>query len=560
MKIPIVLISLQVQSSFQAVPLGAASIVSALKNDRFITDRCTVSLCDLSLEDPQFHDKDDEGIARIIADRVFECACLSAGCDTQAVFGFSIYVWNRQVCEKAARIIRQRMSKALVLAGGPEITANPLFADTPFHYLIQGEGETASTKLISSYLDLSVAACESGTIIRATHESLDSLSSPWLDGTLLSSPSVNGFHGALWELARGCPYSCSYCYESKGSKQLRYFPLSRLSAELHEFVRMGIERVFVLDPTYNCSRERALQILALIEKIAPTIHFNFEVRCELLDREIVRAFSRIPCSLQIGLQSSNPRALAAVSRPTDIKAFTKKIGLLNEAGIVFGLDLICGLPEDSLSTFRSSIDFALSLYPNNLELFRLAVLPGTTLHDQAASFSLRHQDTPPYHVLSLPSFPAADIDRAMELARAVEFFYTHGRAVSWFLAVIYPLKIKSSRFFSDFAAFLQRQYPAMPLDQVAHQDIEAIQLAFLELVYQEKGLSWAWPVVKDLVSLNGAWTRALADGESSILDLSYDSEDIMGPDALDILSFAENAYMEASTVHITPGPDGPELH
>ncbi|HNQ97681.1 MAG TPA: hypothetical protein PKH81_06295, partial [Treponemataceae bacterium] len=82
MKIPIVLISLQVQSSFQAVPLGAASIVSALKNDRFITDRCTVSLCDLSLEDPQFHDKDDECIARIIADRAFDCACLSAGCDT----------------------------------------------------------------------------------------------------------------------------------------------------------------------------------------------------------------------------------------------------------------------------------------------------------------------------------------------------------------------------------------------------------------------------------------------------------------------------------------------
>ena len=187
---------------------------------------------------------------------------------------------------------------------------------------------------------------------------------------------MRDYRGALWELARGCPYSCAYCYESKGEKKVRTIPLGRLEKELERFVERGTERVFVLDPTYNASRDRALSLLRLIEKKAGEIHFNFEVRAELLDRELVDAFSRIPCSLQIGLQSTNPEALALVNRPVDLKQFSKKIMLLNDAGIVFGIDLMYGLPGDTLSSFRSSVDYAVSLYPEQPRDFPARRLAG----------------------------------------------------------------------------------------------------------------------------------------------------------------------------------------
>jgi hypothetical protein len=37
----VVIVSLQVQTSFQSVPLGAASVVSALRSDRCVTDAPT---------------------------------------------------------------------------------------------------------------------------------------------------------------------------------------------------------------------------------------------------------------------------------------------------------------------------------------------------------------------------------------------------------------------------------------------------------------------------------------------------------------------------------------
>jgi hypothetical protein len=43
--------------------------------------------------------------------------------------------------------------------------------------------------------------------------------------------------------------------------------------ELVYFARKGVERVFVLDPTYNAFARGAPSMLALIAKKAPEIHF-----------------------------------------------------------------------------------------------------------------------------------------------------------------------------------------------------------------------------------------------------------------------------------------------
>ena len=49
-------------------------------------------------------------------------------------------------------------------------------------------------------------------------------------------------------------------------------------------------------------------------------------------------------------------------------------------------------------------DFALSLYPNNLETFPLSVLAGTDLYENASSFFLEFQENPPYHLIKSNTF------------------------------------------------------------------------------------------------------------------------------------------------------------
>jgi hypothetical protein len=251
-------------------------------------------------------------------------------------------------------------------------------------------------------------------------------------------------------LARGCPYACSYCYESKGARKLRRVPEERIAAELALFAEAGVGSVYVLDRPSTPTRSGPGGLLDLIAKQGKGMHFHFEVRAESLDRGLAKRFAAVDSSLQIGLQTARPEISEKVGRSLDRGLFASKIGLLNEEGVVFGLDLIYGLPGDDLVGFRGSLDYALGLYPNNLDVFRLAVLPGTALADDAAALGLRHDVRAPYLVSSTPTFPAADLDKAERLAEACDLLLQPRPGGTWFNQVLHPLSEKPSFSWRDF--------------------------------------------------------------------------------------------------------------
>jgi hypothetical protein len=557
MKPLIICTTVLIEKSPQALPLGAACIASALKHDDATAENYSIMLTSITAEDKGYADALNSGTSGgFIAD-----AILAAG--KPAIVCFSVYVWNRIVLEQAAGELKRRIPGVVCIAGGPEVTADP-FSSKTFDYTIAGEGEVAVPSLVaqlaSGTTELSLPPGvyipgkenEKDTkliIVHAQAPDIEKTASPWLDGTI--DPSWYG--GALWELARGCPFKCSYCYESKGEKKVRYFPMERIEQELDFFAQKKVPQVFVLDPTYNADKKRALHILRLIAEKTPDTFFYFECRAEFIDKEMAKAFTAIPCALQIGLQSAHEDVLEKVHRTLNKKLFVKNIGSLNGTGAVFGFDLIYGLPGDSLSGFRESIDFAVSLYPNNLETFCLSVLPGTDLYDNAERQGLVWDKNPPYHVLHTDKFSEADIARAEKLSCSCSFFYNQGRAVPWFNSVLYPLRIKASSFFADFAAWWDSTaHPRTLKDEnsrcLAHEQIEKIQLDFVKAKYMEKNLAALLPAAEDIIRVNGALSRTQADCITQTLRTRYHPDDIMSEYATDIGYFAKNAKRHPCTV------------
>jgi len=520
--------TLLIEMSPQALPLGAACIASAIKHFDELKGLVNVSLKAFCLEDKDFP-KDKNAAAQYIAEKLSGEAARSSG---QAIICFSCFVWNIEILKTASDILRSQ--GIITIAGGPEITAHPSFYKS-FDYTVSGEGEVSVPSLITKIINKSE---KSDKVIISQSPDLSLIHSPYLDGII--DPAE--YEGALWELARGCPFKCAYCYESKGQKTVRMFPMERIKAELDLFAKKKVPQVFVLDPTYNVNKKRAVELLRLIASKTPDTFYYFEARAELIDRELAHEFTKIPCALQIGLQSANEETLRLVNRPFDKKKFVRGLSILNEEGVTFGLDLIYGLPGETFGSFREGIDFAISQYPNNLEIFCLSVLPGTDLFDRADGLGLVYKNEPPYNVIKTKELSVDDMKRAEKLSMACTSFYNSGRAVPWFNSVCRLLKLKPSKlfeiFYEKYTDFCQQICGQCGHEN--HLEIEKLQLDFLKEECKLKNLQRYFPAIEDIVRFYGAISRTTDTGKEECLSLNYDAEYVASDYASDIRYFVEN--------------------
>jgi radical SAM superfamily enzyme YgiQ (UPF0313 family) len=473
----LLLVTIHAFHSPQAVPLAAACLKAALDSRHKETLPLLVFLADYFCGDSL------ESIHNSI---------LGVKPD---IVSFPLYVWNRTECCSLARRLRRENPSLTILAGGPEATADPagVLAEAPFDFLVVGEGEVTLSEAVER---LAGGASLDGLagIARRRGDGVDLVRRPPLaDPGSLPSPYLSGVldsyipNGVLWQLSRGCTFGCEFCFDGMGDRTVRRYPLERLEAELDYFVRRGANQVIALDSTFNLDGKRAKAVLRLIRKKAPRVHFHFEVRCELLDAEQARLFRDIACSLQIGLQTADAAVARAVGRSLDRRAFAEKIGLLNREGIAFGFDLIYGLPGDNLARFKESLDFALHLYPNGLDIFPLALLPGTVLSARAGEVGLRHLPTPPYTLVESPTFSSDDLIAARRLAAACDLFYSRGKAVAWFNGIVAALRVPPSVFLEKFGGWLiEKAGRELSEADFRDEEIWELQREFLSIMFVKR--------------------------------------------------------------------------
>jgi len=556
----LILVSSPAMESPEAMDLGAASVAAAVVAAG-ASSPGGGALSPLGFE--LFEARTGEA-AEDLAARLAVLASPRAGAPAPGFVGFSVYSWNRGLFVAASRALRARLPSTVQFAGGPEATAAPesLLGDSSLDFVVAGEGESTVVEALRALLggNRDALAEIPGVVLPgrpwspAPAEDPARLPSPWLLGAI--DPASNE-GDVVWELSRGCPFRCAYCYESKGRAGARPFPLERIEAELELFARSGVRYAFVLDPTFDSDPARASALLDLFARKAPGIRFKFEARAELLDRRLVRRFASLDCMLQIGLQSARAETLALVGRPGfDRKEYARRIGMLSSSGVTFGLDLIYGLPGDGLADFRDSLDFALGLGPNNLDVFPLALLPGTGLADRAVELGIEADPEPPYLVRGTRELPPGDLAAAAALAAAADRFYTEGRAVGWFAAVRRPLRRSPSELLGAFAAW--SGLGGAPLGRrgwaaaVGPRAVMEEQLGFLGEEYARSGLNALLPALRDLVKLHGAWGLALAEGEESELDLSYDPEEVLACAPAGLAAFAASASRSPGSWLVTP--------
>lgn len=454
----ILLATLHVRASTQAVPLAAGCLKASLPREL----QQQTELIDL------FPEIDTASLCQRLLDR------------NPTVIAFPLYVWNRNQILLLSQQLRQKKPELILLAGGPEASADSqnVMREGALDGVIRGEGEVSFADLVAKLCTGESATNITGYLSSSQNTptipnaavcpDLSLLPSPWLTGQLQLEENC----GVLWEVARGCRFNCAFCYDAKGLQGVRPLPTERLRNELQLFVKHQVAQVWILDSTFNAPPERGRQLLEMLLELAPGIHYHIEAKADFLDTETIELLSQLSCSVQIGLQSAAAQILKPLHRNLLPKQMERQLRQMSLAGITFGLDLIYGLPGDNHAGFQKSLDFTLRLQPNQVDIFPLAVLPGTELFENQEKFGIQGETHPPYRLRSNKTYSDQDLQKSHLLAAATDIFYNRGRAVGFFLQLCNTLKLSPSSFLQQFCNWLSKQ---KNMDQQTILDIESWQ-------------------------------------------------------------------------------------
>jgi radical SAM superfamily enzyme YgiQ (UPF0313 family) len=261
------------------------------------------------------------------------------------VIGLSNYSWNVEVSNLVFRYAKNTNPNIICIAGGPEF---PIENSERLEYLkirkeidfyVMFEGEIAFSLLIKKIIDGSYISIlkahpqegiasinsDTGEIVLGPLpprlQTLDEIPSPYLSGLL--DDWFNGSFAPSIEFARGCPFSCGYCYAG----QSYYTPVvtfsnDRINAELTYMAKKMVDYsnipLLICDSNFGVTKkdeEIARTIRTIQDKYNWPNVFNATTGKTNFDRILhIASLLKNKMNVYCSVQSLHPKTLDVIKR------------------------------------------------------------------------------------------------------------------------------------------------------------------------------------------------------------------------------------------------------
>ena len=348
------------------------------------------------------------------------------------VIAFSVYIWNRTATLELIAALAVVRPQLRIIVGGPELSweSESLLQVHPgISALIRGEGELPFSSLLAAWARDENGAGSPNLLLRCDSDlsegpcvpppdDLDALPSPFAAGRVDLQRGL-----VYYESSRGCPYSCAFCMSAL-DPQVRSYSLARIKADLKLLLDAEVAQIKFVDRTFNYDGARSRAIWEFILRHNRKSHFHFEIGAHLLDEESLALLATVPAEtfqFEIGVQSTLPATLAAISRNADLEKLERNVRRLrDETTIHLHLDLIYGLPAEGYDDFLASLDRVAALHPQQLQIEAVKLLPGAPLRRDAAKLGIAFDPHPPYSVLSTPLLDFSALEKLRGISRLLD--------------------------------------------------------------------------------------------------------------------------------------------
>ncbi len=350
------------------------------------------------------------------------------------VVAFSCYIWNIENTLKVANIIKNINENIKIVLGGPEVSFDSIELINKYNFIdfiIKGEGEKVIKPLIDSIYLNSLEGLRSikgltyrenlnivDTGFAETITDLDSIKFPYED----EIPDKIIYY----EASRGCPFRCSYCMSSI-DKRVRFRSLDLVKKELKYLIDNNVKLVKFVDRTFNANKNFSREIWKYLIELSPTTRFHFEIAADLLedeDIEILKMAKEGLFQFEVGVQTTNIKVLENINRKMNFERVKDNINKILQIGNIHcHLDLIVGLPEEDINSFRKSFNDVMSINPDELQIGFLKVLKGSPIYYDKDKYGIKYCGYAPYQVLKTNTLSSSEINYLLKFEEVFETYY-----------------------------------------------------------------------------------------------------------------------------------------
>ena len=337
--------------------------------------------------------------------------------------GLGVYIWNAKECAELIHIIKKVSPITIIILGGPEVSYLPFRVNfDEADYIIQGEGDLAFYELCKNILN---ETPPEDKIIKMAVPSLKDIATPY---KYYTDEDIKNRYIYV-EVSRGCPFECEFCLSSMDEK-VRAFDLDDILNEFELLWQRGVRNFKFIDRTFNLNMKTANKILDFFLSKEPPYFAHFEVIPDHFPASIKEKIAKFPhgaLQLEIGIQTLNPEIANNISRPLKLDKIRENISFLeNETQAHMHLDLIVGLPGETLESFGRNLDELTSLASCEIQIGILKKLSGTYINRHDIEHGMVYSDEPPYDILQNNQLSFKDIQDMKRFARFWDLTYNSG--------------------------------------------------------------------------------------------------------------------------------------
>ncbi len=337
------------------------------------------------------------------------------------IIGIGVYIWNAKEVSELSKIIKKIAPNIKIILGGPEVSYEPFRLNFEFDFIIQGEGEIAFYELCKNILNDDLIEKK---IIKAKKLNLKEINLPY---EFYNEVDIKNRYIYV-ESSRGCPYLCEFCLSSI-DELVKYFDIEKLLIEFEKLWQKGVRSFKFIDRTFNLNINFANKLLDFFLAKDEPYFLHFEVIPDNFPETIknkIAMFPKASLQLEVGIQTLNYEVALNINRKLNISKIKDNLTFLQNTNAHLHLDLIVGLPGETIESFAKNLNFLTSITNSEIQIGILKKLVGTTLFRHDETYKMLYLDTPPYEILQNSSISFKQMQKMKRFARFWDLVYNSG--------------------------------------------------------------------------------------------------------------------------------------